>query len=142
MAEGTSFRGLNDPRITALPEDFCRSGEGLAHQVLEVDIKVKELGIKLDKMDVKFEELKHLIIGFQHQESIAVNLESDANTKAETGLVSTGMEEVHNRCPACRQELGDIRCLAQENVAESLELPYSMLAEMTLEADNQELISS
>ncbi|XP_074380645.1 E3 ubiquitin-protein ligase SINAT5-like [Apium graveolens] len=123
MAEGTSFRGLNDPRITALPEDFCRSGEGLAHQVLEVDIKVKELGIKLDKMDVKFEELKHLIMGFQDQESIAVKLDSDATTKAKTGLRSTCMEEVHNRCPTCRQELGDIRCLAQENVAESLELP-------------------
>jgi len=30
---------------------------------------------------------------------------------------------VHNRCPTCRQELGDIRCLALEKVAESLELP-------------------
>ncbi|GMY24232.1 hypothetical protein FCV25MIE_19474 [Fagus crenata] len=28
-----------------------------------------------------------------------------------------------NRCPTCRQELGDIRCLALEKVAESLELP-------------------
>ena len=31
--------------------------------------------------------------------------------------------QVHNRCPTCRQELGDIRCLALEKVAESLELP-------------------
>ena len=30
---------------------------------------------------------------------------------------------MHNRCPTCRQELGDIRCLALEKVAESLELP-------------------
>ena len=30
---------------------------------------------------------------------------------------------VHNRCPTCRQELGDIRCLALEKVAESLDLP-------------------
>ncbi|XP_068309443.1 E3 ubiquitin-protein ligase SINAT5-like [Pyrus communis] len=28
-----------------------------------------------------------------------------------------------NRCPACREKLGDIRCLALEKVAESLELP-------------------
>ncbi|KAI3493411.1 hypothetical protein L1887_41800 [Cichorium endivia] len=28
-----------------------------------------------------------------------------------------------NRCPTCRQELGDIRCLALEKVAESLEFP-------------------
>lgn len=30
---------------------------------------------------------------------------------------------VNNRCPTCREELGDIRCLALEKVAESLELP-------------------
>ncbi|KAF2553322.1 hypothetical protein F2Q68_00037504 [Brassica cretica] len=36
---------------------------------------------------------------------------------------STCKVRVHNRCPTCRQELGDIRCLALEKVAESLELP-------------------
>lgn len=30
---------------------------------------------------------------------------------------------MENRCPTCRQELGDIRCLALEKVAESLEFP-------------------
>ena len=30
---------------------------------------------------------------------------------------------VHNRCPTCRYELGNIRCLALEKVAASLELP-------------------
>lgn len=30
---------------------------------------------------------------------------------------------VHNSCPTCRGELGNIRCLALEKVAESLELP-------------------
>ncbi|RWW47499.1 hypothetical protein BHE74_00046503, partial [Ensete ventricosum] len=35
----------------------------------------------------------------------------------------TCKSRVHNRCPTCRQELGDIRCLALEKVAESLELP-------------------
>ncbi|PKU61285.1 E3 ubiquitin-protein ligase SINAT3 [Dendrobium catenatum] len=36
---------------------------------------------------------------------------------------------VHDWCPTCRLELGDIRCLALEKVAESLELPckYSTL---------------
>lgn len=38
-------------------------------------------------------------------------------------LCSTCKTRVHNRCPTCRQELGDIRCLALEKVAESLELP-------------------
>ncbi|KAH0719955.1 hypothetical protein KY284_004985 [Solanum tuberosum] len=38
-------------------------------------------------------------------------------------ICSTCKERVHNRCPTCRQELGDIRCLALEKVAESLELP-------------------
>ncbi|KAG9150656.1 hypothetical protein Leryth_008123 [Lithospermum erythrorhizon] len=38
-------------------------------------------------------------------------------------LCSTCKIRVHNRCPTCRQELGDIRCLALEKVAESLELP-------------------
>ncbi|CAN0922560.1 E3 ubiquitin-protein ligase SINAT4 [Linum grandiflorum] len=38
-------------------------------------------------------------------------------------LCSTCKVKVHNRCPTCRQELGDIRCLALEKVAESLELP-------------------
>lgn len=44
-------------------------------------------------------------------------------------LCSTCKSRVHNRCPTCRQELGDIRCLALEKVAESLELPckYSTL---------------
>ncbi|KAF3595537.1 hypothetical protein DY000_02027434 [Brassica cretica] len=36
---------------------------------------------------------------------------------------STCKVRVHNRFPTCRQELGDIRCLALEKVAESLELP-------------------
>ncbi|KAA8549613.1 hypothetical protein F0562_001369 [Nyssa sinensis] len=31
--------------------------------------------------------------------------------------------KVHNSCPICQQELGNIRCLALEKVAESLELP-------------------
>lgn len=30
---------------------------------------------------------------------------------------------VHNRCPTCRHEIGNIRCLALEKVAASLELP-------------------
>ena len=30
---------------------------------------------------------------------------------------------VHNCCPTCRYDLGNIRCLALEKVAESLELP-------------------
>lgn len=30
---------------------------------------------------------------------------------------------MHNRCPTCRHELGNIRCLALEKVAASLELP-------------------
>ncbi|CAN1793945.1 E3 ubiquitin-protein ligase SINAT3 [Linum perenne] len=38
-------------------------------------------------------------------------------------LCSTCKTMVHNRCPTCRQELGDIRCLALEKLAESLELP-------------------
>lgn len=44
-------------------------------------------------------------------------------------LCSTCKTRVHNRCPTCRQELGDIRCLALEKVAESLELrcKYSSL---------------
>lgn len=44
-------------------------------------------------------------------------------------LCSVCKTRVHNRCPTCRQELGEIRCLALEKVAESLELPckYSSL---------------
>ncbi|KAF8412110.1 hypothetical protein HHK36_000065 [Tetracentron sinense] len=38
-------------------------------------------------------------------------------------LCSTCKTRVHNQCPTCRQELGDIRCLALEKVAESLEFP-------------------
>ncbi|KAF9626087.1 hypothetical protein IFM89_030755 [Coptis chinensis] len=38
-------------------------------------------------------------------------------------LCSTCKTRVRNRCPTCRQELGDIRYLALEKVAESLELP-------------------
>ncbi|CAN4087578.1 unnamed protein product [Withania somnifera] len=36
---------------------------------------------------------------------------------------ATCKTRVHNRCPTSRQELGDLRCLALEKVAESLELP-------------------
>ncbi|XP_057996883.1 E3 ubiquitin-protein ligase SINAT3-like isoform X1 [Hevea brasiliensis] len=35
-------------------------------------------------------------------------------------LCSTCKARVHNRCPTCRQELGDIRCLALEKIAECL----------------------
>ncbi|KAK6935535.1 Seven-in-absentia protein, TRAF-like domain [Dillenia turbinata] len=44
-------------------------------------------------------------------------------------LCSACKARMHNRCPTCREELGDIRCLALEKVAESLELPckYSSL---------------
>ncbi|CAI5509403.1 unnamed protein product [Closterium sp. Naga37s-1] len=38
-------------------------------------------------------------------------------------LCSHCKARVHNRCPTCRYELGNIRCLALEKVAESLELP-------------------
>ncbi|KAJ9695567.1 hypothetical protein PVL29_010848 [Vitis rotundifolia] len=38
-------------------------------------------------------------------------------------LCSNCKSRVHNCCPTCRHELGDIRCLALEKVAESLELP-------------------
>lgn len=38
-------------------------------------------------------------------------------------LCSTCKTRVQNRCPTCRQELGDIRCLALEKVAETLDLP-------------------
>ncbi|EXB93501.1 E3 ubiquitin-protein ligase SINAT2 [Morus notabilis] len=38
-------------------------------------------------------------------------------------LCSSCKARVHNCCPTCRQELGNIRCLALEKVAESLELP-------------------
>lgn len=37
-------------------------------------------------------------------------------------LCSNCKVRVHNRCPTCRYELGNIRCLALEKVAESLEL--------------------
>ena len=38
-------------------------------------------------------------------------------------LCSNCKIRVHNCCPTCRYELGNIRCLALEKVAESLELP-------------------
>ncbi|KAL0925344.1 hypothetical protein M5K25_003665 [Dendrobium thyrsiflorum] len=38
-------------------------------------------------------------------------------------LCSTCKAKVNNRCPTCRHELGDIRCLALEKVAECYKLP-------------------
>ncbi|KAM0948786.1 putative seven-in-absentia protein, TRAF [Dioscorea sansibarensis] len=38
-------------------------------------------------------------------------------------LCSACKPKVHNRCPTCRHELGNIRCLALEKVAATLELP-------------------
>ncbi|KAL9671876.1 hypothetical protein QQ045_009449 [Rhodiola kirilowii] len=38
-------------------------------------------------------------------------------------LCSVCKPRVHNRCPTCRHELGNIRCLALEKVTASLELP-------------------
>lgn len=38
-------------------------------------------------------------------------------------LCSNCKTRVHNRCPTCHFDLGNIRCLALEKVAESLELP-------------------
>ncbi|GAB4857576.1 E3 ubiquitin-protein ligase sinat5 [Ancistrocladus abbreviatus] len=38
-------------------------------------------------------------------------------------LCSTCKARVQDQCPTCRQELGSIRCLALEKIAESLDLP-------------------
>ncbi|MQL74954.1 hypothetical protein Taro_007325 [Colocasia esculenta] len=38
-------------------------------------------------------------------------------------LCSKCKNRVHNRCPTCRQELNNIRCLALERIAQSVELP-------------------
>lgn len=38
-------------------------------------------------------------------------------------MCSNCKARVHNSCPTCRNELGNIRCLALEKVAESLDLP-------------------
>lgn len=38
-------------------------------------------------------------------------------------ICSNCKHRVENHCPTCRQELGNIRCLALEKVAESLQLP-------------------
>eukprot|EP01018_Ginkgo_biloba_P010558 Gb_35017 [translate_table: standard] len=38
-------------------------------------------------------------------------------------LCSNCKSRVHNKCPTCRQDLGNIRCLALEKVAVSLDLP-------------------
>ncbi|XP_042046414.1 E3 ubiquitin-protein ligase SINAT5-like isoform X1 [Salvia splendens] len=43
-------------------------------------------------------------------------------------ICSTCKVWVHNRCPTCRQELGDIRCLALEKVAEKLHLPCKYIS--------------
>ncbi|KAK8451792.1 hypothetical protein SEVIR_5G005300v4 [Setaria viridis] len=51
-------------------------------------------------------------------------------------LCSTCKARVHNRCPTCRQELGDIRCLALEKVAESLELPCRYVKSNPREVEN------
>ncbi|KAG8094467.1 hypothetical protein GUJ93_ZPchr0012g21751 [Zizania palustris] len=59
-------------------------------------------------------------------------------------LCSTCKARVHNRCPTCRQELGDIRCLALEKVAESLELPckhYSLGSECSVVGNIPFLVS-
>lgn len=88
------FEGSHDARITELTEDFHKSREGLTQQVETVDKKVGELGTRIDKIDVKFEELKQLVIGFQNQGSSLVKLESDAAQKEDTESSSTGMEEV------------------------------------------------
>ncbi|KAK6925723.1 Seven-in-absentia protein, TRAF-like domain [Dillenia turbinata] len=44
-------------------------------------------------------------------------------------LCSSCKAKMHNSCPTCRNELGNIRCLALEKVAASLELPcqYQLL---------------
>lgn len=88
MAEGTSFGGLEDTRITESTVD-------LTQQLLGVDKKVEELGIKLDKMDFKLEEVKQLIMGLQNQESTVVKLKSDETSEEDTGSKSTCMEEVN-----------------------------------------------
>ncbi|URE47998.1 Seven in absentia protein family, partial [Musa troglodytarum] len=43
-------------------------------------------------------------------------------------LCSSCKPRVQDQCPTCRQELGDIRCLALEKVAEFLDLPCKYLS--------------
>lgn len=94
MGGETTFRGLDDKRVTELTEDFYKSREGLTQQVQTVERRVEDMGNKIDKMDVKFEELKQLIMGFQNQGSAVVKLESDAALKEDTESSSTCIEEV------------------------------------------------
>ncbi|KAM7271198.1 hypothetical protein ACFE04_030412 [Oxalis oulophora] len=60
-----------------------------------------------------------------HQEVLLLSNFVTFQEKCPNGhtLCSNCKARVHNCCPTCRHDLGNIRCLALEKVAESLELP-------------------
>lgn len=63
--------------------------------------------------------------GFWKINALKVILTWSRSLQCQNGhtLCSSCKAKVHNKCPTCRHELGDIRCLVLEKVAESLELP-------------------
>ncbi|KAK4489686.1 hypothetical protein RD792_000319 [Penstemon davidsonii] len=65
--------------------------------------------------------LKRMIIRLKFNPEIS--LQQDNNECPNGHTLCTNCKRIHNYCPNCRSELGNIRCLALEKVAESLQFP-------------------
>ncbi|MBA0734602.1 hypothetical protein Gogos_018502 [Gossypium gossypioides] len=91
----------------------CKSLKDYGHRVVEKEGQFMSIEEDNSSLWVRFVAVK----SYPH-DGIEVAFCPNGHT-----LCSNCKIRVHNCCPTCRYDLGNIRCLALEKVAESLELP-------------------
>ncbi|KAL3846260.1 hypothetical protein ACJIZ3_003663 [Penstemon smallii] len=92
----------------------------------EISLMKAENGCTLIKSTTRRGVIKHGINGVHDllQCPICANSMYPPIHQCPNGhTLCTNCKRVHNYCPNCRSELGNIRCLALEKVAEALQLP-------------------
>ncbi|KAL1827906.1 hypothetical protein ACET3Z_006318 [Daucus carota] len=98
MAEGTRIRGVHEGKLAEMAEELSLNMEHVSKCFGEVNQRIDGLGIRLDKMDGNFEELKQLLLGIQHSrkehntEPLISQASKNASVATSTNMVSTRSE--------------------------------------------------
>ncbi|AQK68123.1 SINA2 [Zea mays] len=120
MAPGSSI-------VTVVPESDCGDDDGLSESLggimLDVDSASKPWSTSASLANVALSSLCGLNDLLECP--VCTNSMRPPILQCPNGhtICSSCKHRVENHCPTCRQELGNIRCLALEKVAEQLQLP-------------------
>lgn len=106
MAEGTRFRttedklGAHATKLTGIRDELNQTKEGFTTQLMGVTSKVDDLTIRINKMDLHFEELKQLLLGLQSKptSSPIIHSTGDASSTITSHKTST-IDEVTTPLP-------------------------------------------